>query len=67
MILSEIKNIIISIYLMFKGMLLFKDQQFPEMKLSSVIISLILFTAIYVIIFILGIAFISLLFYNNTI
>lgn len=67
MILSEIKNIIISIFLMFKGMLLFEDQQFPEMKLSSVIISLILFTAIYLIIFILGIALISSLFYNNTI
>lgn len=67
MILSEIKNIITSIFLMFKGMLLFKDQQFPEMKLSSVIISLILFTAMYITIFILGIAFISSLFYNNTI
>ena len=65
MILSEIKNIIISIFLMFKGMLLFKDQEFPEMKLSSVIISLILFTAIYMIICILGIALISSLFYNN--
>lgn len=52
---------------MFKGMLLFEDQQFPEMKLSSVIISLILFTAMYMIIVILGIAFISSLFYNNTI
>ena len=67
MILSEIKNIIISIFLMFKGMILFKDQQFPEMKLSSVIISLILFTAIYMTIFILGVVFISSLFYNNTI
>lgn len=67
MILSEIKNIIISIFLMFKGILLFEDQQFPEMKLSSVIISLILFVAIYMIIFILGITFISSLFYNNTI
>ena len=52
---------------MFKGLLLFEDQQFPEMKLSSVIISLILFAAIYIIIFILGIAFICSLFYNNTI
>lgn len=50
---------------MFKGILLFEDQQFPEMKLSSVIISLILFAAIYMIIFILGIAFISSLVYNN--
>ena len=48
-------------------MLLFKDQQFPKMKLSSVIISLILFTAMYMTIFILGVAFISSLFYNNTI
>ena len=67
MILSEIKNIIKSIFLMFKGLLLFEDQEFPEMKLSSVIISLILFAAVYIIIFILGIAFICSLFNNNII
>ena len=67
MILSEIKNIIISTFLMFKGILLLKDQKFPKMKFVSVIISLVLFTLIYLTIFILGISFISSLIYNNTI
>ena len=67
MILSEIKNIIISIFLMFKGMILFEEQKFPKMKFSSLIISLMLFTVIYLIMIILGLSFISSLFYNNTI
>ena len=67
MILSEIKNIIKSTFLLFKGMILFENQKFPEMKFSSVIISLVLFTFIYLLIVILGVALISSLFYNNTI
>ena len=67
MILSEIKNIIKSTFLLFKGMILFENQKFPEMKFNSVIISLVLFTFIYLLIVILGVALISSLFYNNTI
>ena len=67
MILSEIKNIMISIFLMFKGLILMKEQQFPKMTFISIIISLILFTLIYLSIVILSLSFISSLIYNNTI